>query len=289
MVVLTARLLPEHAYPASCHPGVASAACRSLANLPRYLSSPLHEPSIEAFGAASDWLASHDPKREMPVILDSGCGTGRSTRMLARAHPDCAVIGVDRSEIRLRRGGRARGEEEDQVPPNALLVRAELATFWRLMRSADVADERGGGAGPLAACRVRQHMLLYPNPYPKPTRLNKRWHAHPAFPLILAMGGGLEVRSNWRVYLEEFELAVRAVAEGCDASGGDGDGGGGGGADRGDARASVVVGAARRRLPTASWSEILPGPGGAGEPLTLFELKYSRQEGQRLHALRYGG
>ncbi|HSH49642.1 MAG TPA: SAM-dependent methyltransferase, partial [Halomonas sp.] len=50
---------------------------------------------------------------------------------------------------------------------------------------------------------------LYPNPYPKPRHLKMRWQGHPVFPAILALGGRLELRSNWRIYVEEFALALR--------------------------------------------------------------------------------
>ncbi|MFP4263935.1 MAG: SAM-dependent methyltransferase, partial [Halomonas sp.] len=53
-----------------------------------------------------------------------------------------------------------------------------------------------------------RHYLLYPNPYPKAAHLKLRWHGHPVLPFILALGGRLELRSNWRLYLEEFALGV---------------------------------------------------------------------------------
>lgn len=46
--------------------------------------------------------------------------------------------------------------------------------------------------------------LVYPNPYPSKDRIKQRWYAHPAFPLILQLGGEILVRSNWKEYLQEF-------------------------------------------------------------------------------------
>ena len=63
-----------------------------------------------------------------PIILDSGCGTGESTARLADVNGDCEVIGIDRSAARLRR--------HPALPPNAHLLRADLADFWRLARHA---------------------------------------------------------------------------------------------------------------------------------------------------------
>ena len=50
--------------------------------------------------------------------------------------------------------------------------------------------------------------LLYPNPWPKIGHLARRWHGHPVFPTLLELGGVLECRSNWRIYVEEFCFAV---------------------------------------------------------------------------------
>ena len=126
-----------------------------------------------------------------------------STRKLALANPDSAVLGVDRSANRL---SKSSTYEVSLLPPNALLVRSELATFWRLMVAAEASD------GALTASRVSSHYLLYPNPFPKPKRLSLRWHGHASLPCLLAIGDRLEVRSNWRVYLEEFEQAAATVA-----------------------------------------------------------------------------
>lgn len=100
------------------------------------------------------------------IVLDSGCGTGKSTKLLAsKIHPRHLVIGVDRSlarltktkDNRLRGGDDSDGDNErnkkhkkkkgdanhdddaasereaycHQVSDNAFLVRAELVDFWR--------------------------------------------------------------------------------------------------------------------------------------------------------------
>ncbi|MEE4304980.1 MAG: methyltransferase domain-containing protein [Wenzhouxiangella sp.] len=143
--------------------------------------SPIHDYSRRAFAGLADSLDSR-----LPLVLDSGCGTGASTVELARVHPDCLVVGIDRSEDRL---GRAPA-----LPDNARLVRAELADFWRL------AVEAGW--------RPAHHYLLYPNPWPKPGHLKRRWHAHPVFPVLLALGGRLELRSNFELYVDEFARAL---------------------------------------------------------------------------------
>lgn len=157
----------------------------------RALAHPLRKPIAEhtclAFAEAEAWLAA----RGLPLILDAGCGVGLSTRHLAQRFPRHAVIGIDRSAERLSR-------DHGPLPDNALLVRADLVDFWRLTLAAGWQPQR--------------HYLLYPNPYPKAAHLKLRWHGHPVFPTLLALGGRLELRSNWRLYLEEFALAVeRAI------------------------------------------------------------------------------
>lgn len=125
------------------------------------------------------------------LILDSCCGVGASTRALAQQFPEHFVIGVDRSQDRLQRRLGA-------LPDNAVLIRADLADFWRLALAAGWQPE--------------YHFLLYPNPCPKKKDLKQRWHGHPVFPTLLALGGHLECRSNWRLYLEEMQQALAAFA-----------------------------------------------------------------------------
>ena len=62
-----------------------------------------------------------------------------------------------------------------------------------------------------AGLRLARHYVLYPNPWPKIGHLGRRWHAHPVFPWIARLGGVLECRSNWHVYIEEFALALEAA------------------------------------------------------------------------------
>ena len=36
------------------------------------------------------------------IIFDSGCGIGTSTRKLSNKYPDCFIIGIDKSESRIK-------------------------------------------------------------------------------------------------------------------------------------------------------------------------------------------
>jgi len=159
---------------------------RLMATVRRHLASswrqPMHPGSEQAFGR---FLAYWDGRT--PLVLDAGCGTGDSTRRLARLHSDCLVVGVDRSAHRLAKSSRP-------LPENTLLLRARLEDFWRLLADAGIG--------------LRRHYLLYPNPWPKPGHLGRRWHGHPIFPRLIGLSCRLELRSNWRLYLEEFRAAA---------------------------------------------------------------------------------
>lgn len=126
----------------------------------------------------------------LPLIVDAGCGIGLSTHYLARQFPDHFVIGVDQSADRLAR----TLAWPHPVPPNLLLVRADLIDYWRLLQADGV--------------RLARHYVLYPNPWPKIGQLSRRWHAHPVFPSVVALGGVFTCRSNWCVYIEECAAAL---------------------------------------------------------------------------------
>lgn len=143
------------------------------------------------------------------IILDSGCGTARSTLILGEMYPDHTIIGIDRSIIRLSKNkigkeqalkeNGASEEEDNELPfnvvsSNVILVRADLTDFWRCCLD--------------AKWEISKHFLLYPNPCPKKKVFKNRWYAHPSFPLILKLGGEILIRSNWEGYLKEFSKSV---------------------------------------------------------------------------------
>lgn len=189
---MAGRSRAVHSSQPGVHPRLEAVVKRHLA---RPWLAPLHAPTRAAFDALREEIGS----RPSGLVLDSGCGTGESTRRLARLYPDCLVIGLDKSADRLGRGGIREWPHRER---NAVWLRAELASFWRLALA--------------AGWRLTYHYLLYPNPWPKPSQLQRRWYAHPAFPALLALGGQLEMRCNWRIYAEEFALATR-LALGTDA------------------------------------------------------------------------
>lgn len=130
----------------------------------------------------SDWSG--------PIVLDSCCGVGESSAVLAKRHPEAKVIGVDKSALRVNK----HAEHYDQGTNNHLVIRADVIDFWRLV------NENGWS--------VSHHYLLYPNPYPKSSQFKRRWHGSAAFADLIKLGGQIEVRSNWQIYIEEFSLAL---------------------------------------------------------------------------------
>ncbi|CAL60362.1 Putative tRNA (guanine-N(7)-)-methyltransferase [Herminiimonas arsenicoxydans] len=130
-----------------------------------------------------------------PLILDAACGVGLSSLHLATQFPDHFVIGVDQSADRIARNTHW----PHPMPSNVLRLRADLVDYWRLLLQSGV---------PLV-----RHYILYPNPWPKIGHLARRWQGHPVFPTIVALGGVLECRSNWRIYVEEFGTALQQLTQ----------------------------------------------------------------------------
>ena len=157
----------------------------------RHAAHPYRQPIADhnrrAFEASIAHWRAHG---EAPLILDAGCGVGLSTMHLAAQFPRHFVIGVDQSAARSARNTRWDGA----VPDNFLRVRANLVDYWRLLLDSGI--------------RPARHYLMYPNPWPKIGQLSRRWHGHAIFPGIVALGGALECRSNWRIYIEEFASAL---------------------------------------------------------------------------------
>lgn len=160
----------------------------------RYAATRFLKPIAPYSKAAFDssiaaWRAAGEPS----LILDAGCGTGVSTMNLASQFPGHFVIGVDQSADRLSRKTAWPGA----LPSNFITVRADLVDYWRLMQQAGIHPDR--------------HYVLYPNPWPKKHHIGRRWHGHPAFPTIVALGGYFECRSNWRIYIEECAAALKQL------------------------------------------------------------------------------
>ncbi len=149
-----------------------------------HYARPVSAHQQACFNELDQRVADHDG----PVILDSGCGIGESTCVLASRYPEHLVIGIDKSAVRIE-------QAMSRAPATpALFARGDCIDIWRLALT--------------AGWPITHHYLLYPNPWPKAKHLKRRWHAHPVFPTLIRLGGLLEVRTNWLLYAREFELAL---------------------------------------------------------------------------------
>ena len=149
---------------------------------------PIADHNRKAFGHAYQWYQNYS-KHYPHIILDSGCGTGESSRWLAKTYPDHLVIGIDQSAKRLQHS------DNQHLPDNCLLLRCECTDFWRL------ADQQ--------QWFFDKHTLFYPNPYPKPQHIQRRWHGETAFINLINISREIELRTNWDIYAQEFYIALK--------------------------------------------------------------------------------
>lgn len=164
---------------------------------------PMHVPTLNAFKEIQP-LLDQWRSENTPWVLDSGCGVGASTYRLAQAFPHHHILGVDRSEVRLSKKFAQPQDplfqlNKDSDHSRIHFIRAELSDFWRLLLQYQLLPNH--------------HFILYPNPYPKKTQLNKRFHGSISLQNILQICPKLELRSNWPIYLEEFKEAASICAQ----------------------------------------------------------------------------
>jgi tRNA G46 methylase TrmB len=154
-------------------------------HLKSHFLKPIADHTQKAFDKAHDyWLQLGRPK----IVMDSACGTAESTRFLSSQYKESLVIGLDQSSKRLM------NSNNQSLPENMLLLRCDCTDFWRLAEQAD--------------WRCEKHFLLYPNPYPKPQHIQRRWHGHPTFSSLLSISESIELRTNWEIYAREFTEAL---------------------------------------------------------------------------------
>lgn len=159
---------------------------------------PFQAHTEEAFQQMDDFVQAFlSEKANGSVILDACCGVGQSTRILAEQNPHALVIGVDKSDHRINRNVEGFTEEEGYQANNYHLVRADLNDFYRLVKASN--------------WPVSKHYILYPNPWPKSKHLQRRWHGSAVFPQMSSIGDELILRSNWLLYLQEFQQASQHV------------------------------------------------------------------------------
>ncbi|SEL19921.1 tRNA G46 methylase TrmB [Colwellia chukchiensis] len=161
----------------------------------KHIAHPSQKPIQTHTQAAFDEINNIVQAFAGEVILDSCCGVGQSTRLLAKANPNALVIGVDKSAHRINRNVDEIERQDGQgYVSNYHLIRADLNDFFRLVVA--------------AKWPVSKHYILYPNPWPKAKHIQRRWHGSAVFPELMAIGKEIILRSNWRLYLQEFQQAA---------------------------------------------------------------------------------
>ncbi|WP_412971895.1 tRNA (guanine(46)-N(7))-methyltransferase TrmB [Glaciecola sp. MF2-115] len=155
---------------------------------------PIAQHTQESFDAAVEWLGNW----QGDVIIDACCGVGESSLVLSQRYPNAKIIGVDKSVARLDKHSHYKQQAKQSVDDNVRVFQADLNDFWRLMAE----------QVKVAKWNISKQCVFYPNPYPKKAQVQKRWHASPSFIALLACSKNIEVRSNWLVYLQEFQLAL---------------------------------------------------------------------------------
>lgn len=159
----------------------------------KHLATKSQKPIAEHNQTAFDEAYHYWQQRgKPPVLLDSCCGTGESSRYLAATHPNHLVIGLDQSCKRLQNSANTH------LPENCLLLQCECSDFWQLAEQKQWCFEK--------------HTIFYPNPYPKTQHLQRRWHGHSALSSLLRISQYIELRTNWKIYAEEFQQTL-AIAK----------------------------------------------------------------------------
>ncbi|MDA7746731.1 SAM-dependent methyltransferase [Psychromonas sp.] len=161
-----------------------------LKHLQHNFKKPYQTHTLEAFKEIEKWVE----QQGKPIIFDSCCGVGESTYHIAKLHPEAIVLGMDKSADRLSKHPIIDTPVNNELD-NYRLLQVNLNDFWRLAVEADWS--------------LTHHYLLYPNPWPKAKHLQRRWHGSAVFPSIIALGGKLDLRSNWFTYIEEFQRALQ--------------------------------------------------------------------------------
>ena len=157
----------------------------------RHLNAEFKKPISEHTQIAFDEINAKVKAFGGDIILDSCCGVGESTANIAKLHPDALIIGIDKSAHRLEKHDvEYKQTEEGQY----ILARADLNDFWRL------AVEQNGILVTII-CYIQTLGL-------KRKHLQRRWHGAAVFPYIIQLGGKLELRSNWKTYVDEFARAL---------------------------------------------------------------------------------
>lgn len=131
--------------------------------------------------------------REHPILdVEIGAGVGLHPLRYCEDNPKRFLVAIEHSNERFKKFQRRIGYHSKRS--NLLAVHEDAESFFVCYLEKESVD------------RI---FLLYPNPYPKPVHLNRRWHAMPFAAQILKtlkVGGTLHLATNENFYAQESVL-----------------------------------------------------------------------------------
>jgi tRNA G46 methylase TrmB len=115
-----------------------------------------------------------------PYFLEIGSGTGRHAIQFALDNPALRIVAIERTRTKSAKARNlleklvAQGANEHTTPQNLVLIRDD-AIHW--------------GAHHIEPSSLSGVFILYPNPYPKASQRNKRFHF---MPFMEVLGEGMQ-------------------------------------------------------------------------------------------------
>ncbi len=132
---------------------------------------------------------SWEPLWREHLVVEIGCGAGLHPIRWTKQNPRAGMVAIERTKTKsMAFEQRVAHHQRD----NLYKVNAD-ATHWL------PAHIKPGS--------VDAYFLLYPNPYPKESQSNKRWHRSPFFHFLLASlkpEGEIHMVTNEEFYAKEF-------------------------------------------------------------------------------------
>lgn len=134
---------------------------------------------------------------ERPVHLEIGCGQGLHPIQWAQQNPQARLLALERTYEKYQKCLSRLNNHPELT--NLFVVRSE-AQLWLPVH--------------IQPKTLESLILLYPNPYPKASQANKRWHRQPFMGFLLnclKVGGRVQVASNLPWYIEEAKESFKNV------------------------------------------------------------------------------
>tara|TARA_Y100001954_G_scaffold237074_1_gene299634 strand:- start:2542 stop:3144 length:603 start_codon:yes stop_codon:yes gene_type:complete len=146
----------------------------------RFISSNVPKPRTQS-------LPSFD--RKMPLFLEIGCGVGFHPLQFSKQNPKHQMIAIEQTTNKFSKFYKRYLNH--QCPENLYPFHDNAVHFITHLIKKET---------------IHKYFILYPNPNPKKSDQNKRWHAMPFMGKLLETmvpGGIIEFATNESFYAEE--------------------------------------------------------------------------------------